>query len=105
MRSISGLVAADNGGGCLAEDLDIEPDRVAVDVLEVEAKHVGSAEQATAAHLPQSGDAGQHVGAPLELRIEHLGFPVERRPRTDERHLAAHDVEELRDLVEARRAK
>ena len=39
------------------------------------------------------------------VRLEVLGLVRDARPRADERHVAAKDVDELRQLVEARLAQ
>ena len=75
-------------------------------VAEVEPHHLVERRPAAPGHLPQPGDARLGVEhAPAVPRLVLLDLVGERRPRSDERHLAAQDVPELRQLVEARLAQ
>ena len=55
--------------------------------------------------LPQPGDPRQHQVALLVPLLEPLEVAHRQRPRTDERHLAADHVDELRQLVEREAAQ
>ena len=48
---------------------------------------------------------GGHEEALEVVRLEVLGLVRDARPRADERHVAAQDVDQLRQLVEARPAQ
>src|SRR5690606_28098265 len=91
------------------DDLEIQPERPVLDVVEVVLDallEVGIA--APAVHLGPAGDPGLHHvllhvlrHLLLELRDEHR--PLRARP--DDRHLALEHVDELRQLIEARAAQ
>src|SRR5215213_5890950 len=82
----------------------VERDRGVADVVLVEAKAVVEAGRMTPAHLPQSGQPGfclESSGVP-----QLPGFRSERGgTRSDERHVTAQHVPELRQLVETGRAQ
>src|SRR3954454_15048374 len=92
----------------LREDREVQADPAVGDVLEVVHELLGPCHLAREPQLGQSRDAGAHdealpVGRDLQAqRLE------ERRPdrtRAGEAHGAAHDVVELRELVELERAQ
>ena len=58
-----------------------------------------------AVHLRPAGDAGEHRQAPPLERCVALQLVRETGPGADQAHLAAHDVDQLRRLVEAEAAK
>src|SRR5436190_13338390 len=90
----------EDGRDRLEEDRDVEPDRPVLEVVEVKPDEVVEAEVRAAGDLPEAGHSGQDV-VPLAMPVLELRVVAERqRARPDETHLAAQDVEELRDLVE-----
>ena len=72
----------------------------AFDVLDVELDPLLPGDPGPALDLGPTGDPGAHlVAAVLDRRV--LGdLRRDRRPRPDDRHLAAQDVDEVGDLVE-----
>src|SRR3990172_7897229 len=88
-----------------ADDLEVEPERPALDVLDVVLDALlERGVPAQAVDLRPAGEAGldlvpQHVArhGPPEPLHEHRPLG----PRPDDAHLAAEDVDELRQLVEA----
>src|SRR4051812_13775293 len=87
-------------GERLDENRDVEPDRPVLEVVEVEADEVVEAERDPARDLPEPGHPRQHEVA-LAVPVLELDVVADRqRPRPDEAHLGAQDVQHLRDLVE-----
>src|SRR5690348_16692782 len=75
------------------------------DVPEVELDPVGPRQRRTAVDLRPPGDAGLDV-EPVELPlVVALHLVAERRPRADHRHVAPHDIPQLRQLVERQAAQ
>ena len=75
-------------------------DRPVLEVEEVEPDEVVEVQLRAARHLPQPGDARQHEVALAMPVLELVVVALGQRPRPDERHLAARDVPQLRQLVE-----
>src|ERR1700722_16692446 len=87
------------GGG--EKNLQIEPDRPRLAVTQVQADHFIEACTIASAHLPQSCYPGPHFENPAPVPdIINLEFVWDGRTRADERHIAAQDVPELRQLIE-----
>src|SRR6185312_5309730 len=90
----------------LQDDLEVHAEGPVLDVVQVEGKALLAGDVGTARHLPEPGDAGQEVGALLgrlsEVALQRLDLArrQRQRARADDAHLAAQDVEELRELVE-----
>src|SRR2546423_5282663 len=82
------------------EDLQVEERGAVLDVPEIELDPLGPRELRAAVDLRPAGDAGSHV-EPVSLPVVVLlDLVAERRPRPDDRHVAAYDVPELGQLVE-----
>ena len=101
-RVVDALAAQDHADG-VGEDAGVEGQRRVVDVPDVEGQAFVPRRRVATVHLGPAGDArpnlqpaGLFVAVPVE--VAHR-----QRPRPDERHLAAHDVDERRQLVETRR--
>ena len=62
---------------------------------------VGVSQVAATADLPQSGDARLDVKAGQRGAIDAVGLLGRQWPRTNQRHLAANDIDQLRQFVEA----
>ena len=71
---------------------------------DVEAQALVERRDVAALDLPQPGDPGPDLEAMRVPELVARGLE-RRRSRADERHVAAQDVEQLRELVEARRAQ
>src|SRR5207245_4417474 len=83
------------------KDLDIQPDRLLLDVLHVVVNpflkirfHLTLARD-----LPQSGDSGADAQPRLAPRRAHLVFTIGAWPRADDAHVADQHVIKLRPLV------
>jgi hypothetical protein len=84
----------------LDEDAEVERRRLAPDVLQVELDAGGPVNPVPAPHLSETGHSWADAEAlPLRRRVpRHL--VGERGTGTDDAHLAAGDVDQLRKLVE-----
>src|SRR5436305_9427792 len=97
--------AAQEHGQRAQHDLEVEPERPVLYVEEVEANHLVERESVAARHLPESRHARLHVeplAVPEFVRLDLVRYG---RARADEAHVAAKDVEKLRQLVQARAAE
>jgi hypothetical protein len=73
---------------------------VVIDIPDIEGQAIVPGQVRAPVDLRPAGDAGQHcVTPPLFHRVAR-DVSHQQRPRTDEAHLAAKDVDELRQLVE-----
>src|SRR5437763_16032218 len=89
----------------LEENREVEQDRPLLEVQEVEPDQVVEVEVRPARDLPQPGDPGEDQVALLVPFLEAVEIAQRQRSRAHERHLAAHDVRELRELVEREAAQ
>ena len=91
------------------DDLDVECDRPVLDVVQVVLEALFERRVAApAVDLRPAGDAGLHLVAQHVLREAMLELLDEERAlgtRTDDRHVAAQDVPELRQFVEVEAAQ
>ena len=96
-----GSLSAEDGPRGLGEDREVERQRAALGVLDVEADHFLVGALVAAADLPEPVRPGlTEKRSRYQARV--LGDLVgDRRARPDQGHVAEHDVEELRQLVEA----
>ena len=78
------------------QDEEVEPQRPVVDVPQVEADRLRPAEVRATRDLPQAGDAGLDDEPAPRVDVVAGDLARQRRPRTDERHVAPHDVPQLR---------
>src|SRR6266508_1184719 len=94
---------SEHDGNRTEQDFEIQPERPVVNVLEVQAHPVFELDDLIAtADLPQAGEAGLDAEAPAVGQImEASDFVHGQGPWTDEAHLAAQDVEKLRQLINA----
>lgn len=103
---LAGPDAAEDHRHGLEQDLEIEPQRPLAHVRQIErADLFERPDVAAAAHLPQAGQAGQHVELLVVVGRERGHLRGKRGARPDQGHLAAHHVEQLRQLVQARLAE
>src|SRR3954447_10862644 len=89
-----------HGKDRLPEDLQVEGERPVLDVVEVESDAVLPRQVGPAADLPEARDPWLDQQPPVDVVRVVGDFARQRRPRPDERHVAADDVEQLRQLVE-----
>src|SRR5215471_4334251 len=87
------------------QDPGVDAWRPVLDVPEVEVDSLVPGERRATVDLCPAGQARLHrEAAQLPLGVA-LDLVAKRRPRPDHRHLAAHDVPELRQLVDRRPAE
>ena len=70
-------------------------------IPEVELDAIGPRQGGAAVDLRPAGDAWLHVETMQLLLVVGVDLVAEGRPRPDHRHVAAHDVPELRQLIDA----
>ena len=95
-----GAALHEHRGDRLQQDRQVERQRPALQVDEVEVHEVVEVELRAARDLPQAGDPGEHQIALAVPVLEHLVVALGQRTRADERHLAAQHVHQLRQLVQ-----
>src|SRR5689334_5012231 len=93
--------AGDYGGDRLQHDEDIVGKGHGLDVLQVQLDPALEGDVASAADLPETGEAGLDGQAAPRARVVLFYFRGHGRARADDRHVAAQDVEKLRHLVNA----
>src|SRR5437763_1856024 len=92
--------AAEEGERRTRQNPQVDARGAVLDVPHVEFDAVGPGERGPAVDLRPAGDSGLHVEpVPLAL-VVLLDLVTQGRPRPDHAHLPAHDVPELRQLVE-----
>src|SRR6185369_15801014 len=89
---------AQDRGDRAEEDLEVEPQGPAVDVLEVRPQTVEERLAETVGDLPEPGDPGLHREALALPGLEAGDLARQHRSRSDQAHLATQDVQELRLL-------
>src|SRR5882672_7004784 len=87
------------------QDPEIRGQRLPANVLEVKAHPLVEADLAAARNLPQARDAGLHVETATLPGLVLVGLLGQRRAWADEAHVALDHVDELRQLVDRRRAQ
>jgi len=84
----------------LEEDLEVQAQGAVLDVPDVELDALVPGKRRAPVDLGPAGDPRTHLEpSPLAGRVL-IDLGLDRRTRPDERHLAAHDVDEVRELVE-----
>src|SRR5581483_5342149 len=78
------------------QDLDIRPQRPVGAVEVVELDHLGERRALGTQHLPRAGHTGRELKPPAVTTGDALVLFGHQRPGTDEAHLAAPDVDQLR---------
>src|SRR6202034_4911927 len=96
-----GAGAAHNDVGRLDEDAQIEPEAPVLNVGGVEGNVLREGWIVARLHLPQAGEARQDFEAAEMLQFVFFYFGGDWGPRTDDAHLPAQHIQELRELVEA----
>lgn len=96
-----GTFAEGDGFYGLEQVHEVDPDGPVADVPGVHGDALFVGGVAAAAGLPHAGDAGQYHAVLAEVVAVALDFLRDDRARADEAHVAADDVPELRQLVEA----
>src|SRR5579864_8683232 len=98
-------VAQKHKGNGAEENLDVEPERPVVEIKQVELHPMFEVDMVAAFESPQAGQPGTHAQTPPLPRFVFLDFLRNGRPRADERHVSAHDVPQLRQLINAQLAE
>ena len=96
-----GTFAEGDGLDGLEQVHEVNPDGPVADVPGVHGDALFVGGVAAAAGLPHAGDAGQDHAVLAEVVAVALDFFGDNRARADEAHVAADDIPELRQLVEA----
>jgi hypothetical protein len=96
---------AEEGEGRPEQDQQVGLPVVVADVPEVELDPLGPRQLRAAMDLRPTGDPGLHVEAVQLLVVVLVDLVAEGRSRPDDRHVAADDVPELRQLVDAQPTK
>src|SRR5689334_15525451 len=104
-RVVSGVAldapALERGDHRADEDLDVGHGRLeVVDVFEVELDAVSPHDRVAAFELRPPGNAGANFEAPPLALVVSLHLVGQGWAGADHAHLAAQDVEKLRDLIE-----
>src|SRR5258708_21588426 len=87
------------------QDLQIQPERNVAHVFAVVLHPLFEADLGTAADLPKAGQPGLDAQADGVARPVLLDLARQRRPWSNQAHLPLEDVDQLRQLVEARPAE
>src|SRR5262245_29626724 len=83
------------------DDPEVQPERAVVDVPDVEPESVLPGLVVAPVDLCPAGDPGANLVAARLLGRVQGQILDEQRPRADDAHVPAHDVPQLRQLVEA----
>src|SRR5262249_21807379 len=97
--------AAEERQGRTREDLQVDLRRAVLDVPDVHFDPVLPRQGGPAVHLRPAGDPGLDLEPTTLPRRVALDLVAERRSRADHAHVAAHDVPELRQLVDRQPAE
>src|SRR5690348_16395492 len=81
---------------------EVEAERPAANIGDVEVERLAEARVVPCFDLPQAREACGHLEALKVVREEEIDLVRQAGPWADERHVAAEDVQQLRQLVEAR---
>src|SRR5947207_7117826 len=105
MGSLIRAPSAGDRGNRHRQDAHVSPDREVLDVVALDGQALLEGQLAPAEHLHRARDPGLDVDAEAVLGLVALHALDLLRPGADVAHLAAEDVYELRELVEARAAE
>src|SRR5215470_445242 len=104
--ALAGTGASERRGQRAEEDPEIEPERPVANVVGVPRFLPGDVGHRALAHLPHPAEAGPHLVAEIpELSAELREVIVRERTGPDQAHVTAHDVPQLRQLVDAEPAQ
>src|SRR5271156_2901829 len=102
LTGLVGAIARKDRAGRLQQDLHIEHRRPYSGILQIQPDHLIKRRLASPVHLPQSGNARPRLEqAPPVPDIIGLQLVRNRRPRSNQGHLAFQDIPELGNLIEA----
>ena len=87
------------------EDPEVEPQAPLIDIPDVEPEPLAEYDRVPPVDLRPASDAGQHLMPPVLLRRVVRQVFHEQRTRSHQRHVAPHDVPQLRQFIEARLPK
>src|SRR3954451_10519568 len=93
---LGGAAAAQHRRNRAQQDLQIEPWRPVVDVLQVELHPAVEVDLVAAADLPETRQSRLHRQPPPMPPVVRRHFLRNWRPRTDEAHVALEHIPELR---------
>ena len=92
--------ATEQGGRCLGEDPQVEPERTVLDVPDVELDPLLPGDPGATVDLGPAGHAGAQIEPPALTRRVELDLGGQGRARPDDPHLAAQHVDQVGQLVE-----
>src|SRR5207247_1894222 len=96
MWTLRRAFAAQDRGDRLEQDLEVQAQRPALDVVEVQLQPLRERELAPSGDLPQAGETRLHAEAPtLDALVEEVHVAQRHGARPDEAHLAGQHVEDL----------
>ena len=95
-------IASEYGHGRFGDQLEIEQHGPAVDVIHVHGHPLGVSRTAATRRLPLAAQAGRDAEKLSTLHPVHFQLGGNDRPRADQCHVAAQNIEELWQLIEAR---
>src|SRR3990172_6654690 len=104
-RSFSGkatLSTLEGGRQRARQDPEVEPHRPAIDIFEVRGDPAIEVGISPRPDLPEASNPRLHRQAPAVPDVVSGDLVQERGPRSDEAHLAAQDVPQLWQLIDAR---
>lgn len=86
---------------CLKKNIYIQPKRPVLNIFQVEFQPFFKGQIAAAGDLPDAGDARLDTEPfTLDAAIEQVDIALGHRPGADQAHLAAEDVDQLRQLID-----
>ncbi len=87
----------DHGGRSAHQNLEIEPQRPEICILQVQADHLIEANLAAPGHLPKPGNSRLHLQYPAPVPgLICSNLIRNRRPRSNQGHISPQHIEELR---------
>src|ERR1022692_1278086 len=87
---------------CAQRESHVEPERPATRVGDIHVESLDEGGMCASGHLPETGNAGRYEEAVEVVNLELVDLVRKARSWADERHVSAQDVDQLRQLVEAR---
>src|SRR4051794_2636062 len=87
------------------QDLHVEPQRLGLDVLDVEVDALRPRQSVAPPDLGQPGEAGAHAEAAALALVIAVDLVLQGRTWSHDTHLTAADVEQLGQLVEGEATK
>src|SRR5450755_3770181 len=87
------------GRACLPQNLQVEDKRPVLHIAQIEPDRLLPGQVGAAVDLPQPGDARLDYQPAPDVVAVPCSLVRQRGPRADQRHVPAHDIDQLRQLV------